>query len=79
MKARLAADAQRWADEKALFKHGAFPDVSTDGNWFTVGHSTQMVWKDSADLGCASAGANGPVFLVCRYEPPGNYFGQTPW
>lgn len=71
--------AQLWTDEKALFKYGAFPDVSTDGNWFNVGHYTQMVWTDSTDLGCASAGADGSVFLVCRYSPPGNYSGQTPW
>jgi Cysteine-rich secretory protein family len=71
--------AQLWADEKALFKYGAFPDVSTDGNWFNVGHYTQMIWKGTSALGCATAGANGSIFLVCRYDPPGNYSGQTPW
>lgn len=71
--------AQLWADEKALFKYGAFPDVSTDGNWFNVGHYTQMIWKDTTAIGCALASANGSVILVCRYNPPGNYSGQKPW
>lgn len=71
--------AQLWADEKALFKYGAFPDVSTDGNWFNVGHYTQMVWKGTSSLGCATASAGASIFLVCRYDPPGNYSGQKPW
>ncbi|MFN3910868.1 CAP domain-containing protein [Hyphomonas sp.] len=75
----MAQLAQGWADEKALFQFGTFPDVSTDGNWASVGHYTQMVWKSTARIGCASATGGGWDFLVCRYDPPGNYLGQTPW
>lgn len=74
-----AALAQLWADEKALFKYGVFPDLSTDGNWANVGHYTQMVWKNTTAAGCATAVGSGSIILVCRYNPPGNYSGQTPW
>lgn len=70
---------QLWADEKALFSYGAFPNVSTDGNWLNVGHYTQMVWKNTTAIGCATATGGSSIFLVCRYNPPGNYSGQTPW
>ena len=50
------------------------------------GHYTQMVWKTTKEVGCATAstkvvsgapaGAEGQtVYLVCRYSPPGNTGG----
>ena len=71
--------AQGWADEKSLFVYGTFPDVSTDGNWASVGHYTQMIWKGTTDVGCAVANGGGWDILVCRYSPPGNYIGEKPY
>lgn len=71
--------AQGWADEKALFQYGTFPYLSTDGNWASVGHYTQMVWRNTTEIGCAAATSSGWDYLVCRYNPPGNYSGQAPW
>jgi hypothetical protein len=50
-----------------------------------TGHFTQVVWKASQRLGCAHQlcktvrGLDGWIdahYLVCRYDPPGNYAGQ---
>ncbi len=62
--------------EKNLYRHRPFPDVSTTGNWTDVGHYTQIVWRETRQVGCGIAeGSNGEV-LVCRYYPSGNYRDQ---
>ena len=74
----LTQMVDRWGAEKQYFKNGAFPDVSTTGNWGDVGHYTQIVWKDTSQVGCASAdGSDGNSYLVCRYVSPGNFQGQA--
>jgi hypothetical protein len=65
-----------WGEEKQYFVDGTFPDVSSTGNWFDVGHYTQIVWGNTTEVGCAIANAGGNDILVCRYNPPGNYLGQ---
>ena len=42
-----------------------------------IGHYTQMVWKDTKEVGIASAiSKNGKVYVVARYYPAGNYLGE---
>ena len=66
-----------WGQEKRYFRNGTFPYVSTTGNWFEVGHYTQMVWRSTTNVGCAGVtGSDGNYRLVCRYSPPGNVFGE---
>ena len=66
-----------WGSEKQFFTPGIFPDVSTTGNWSDVGHYTQMIWRDTTEVGCAVAtGANNDYF-VCQYSPAGNFQGQA--
>lgn len=73
-----AVMVQDWGAEKQYFKYGVFPDVSTTGNWYDVGHYTQIIWKNTVHVGCGSAvGSDGYLRLVCRYHPPGNYVGET--
>lgn len=37
------------------------------------GHFTQVVWKDSKEIGAGRAKSkNGTVYIVCRYSPAGN-------
>jgi uncharacterized protein YkwD len=63
-------------DEGKLFKRGKFPDVSTTGRWEDVGHYTQIVWKDTREVGCAIVSNRQSDYLVCRYFPAGNVIGQ---
>jgi glioma pathogenesis-related protein 2 len=42
-----------------------------------TGHFTQLVWKDSKYLGLGvSKNSEGEVYVVCNYDPPGNWVGK---
>lgn len=71
--------ARGWASEKKDFRYGIFPDVSRTGRWQDAGHYTQMIWKDTTQIGCALASGGGWDYLACRYAPPGNFVGQAPY
>lgn len=43
------------------------------------GHYTQLVWRDTKEVGCAVASRRGREVWVCNYSPPGNYVGERPW
>lgn len=42
----------------------------------TVGHYTQMIWRNSLRLGCGYAAIGDSRILACRYGPGGNITGQ---
>jgi hypothetical protein len=63
--------------EKRMYRHGAFPAVSTTGRWQDVGHYTQVVWRDTREVGCAVSRGDGNDVLVCRYWPAGNFVGKA--
>ncbi|MBR8837151.1 MAG: hypothetical protein DSM106950_24885 [Stigonema ocellatum SAG 48.90 = DSM 106950] len=66
-----------FGSEKQHFIKGVFPNVSNTGNWADVGHYTQVVWRNTTQVGCAGVdGSDGNYRLVCRYSPPGNFLGQ---
>lgn len=66
-------------EERRHYRHGTFPNVSRTGNWQDVGHYTQVVWRDTREVGCAVARNARNDFLVCRYWPAGNWMGQRPF
>jgi len=49
-------------------------------NGAICGHYTQMIWKNSKELGCGMAVcADKGQIWVCNYNPPGNFIGQAPY
>lgn len=70
---------------------GEIPDYDYASNSCSgeCGHYTQVVWRDTASVGCAvqqcgtftnlgSSWDNG-YLVVCNYSPGGNYVGQQPY
>lgn len=71
-----AAAAKMWFGEKSAYRGGAV----TQGNLMSVGHYTQMVWRDTTQVGCGRAVCpNGSMIYVCNYNPPGNMLNSMPY
>ena len=68
-----------WAAERKYFRRAAFPHNSVTGDIRDVGHYTQLVWRETHQLGCAIAHGKAEDVFVCRYSEPGNYIGETPY
>jgi uncharacterized protein YkwD len=43
------------------------------------GHYTQLVWRNTAKVGCGVGSFPGGQVWVCNYDPPGNIIGQRPY
>lgn len=65
-----------WADEVKDYSYKTNRCKSGE----VCGHYTQVVWKNSKNIGCAMALCpdKGQIW-VCNYDPPGNYVGQKPY
>lgn len=42
----------------------------------TAGHFSQVVWKDSKEMGVGMATKGGKCIVVANYTPAGNYIGM---
>ncbi|KAL8223858.1 hypothetical protein R6Q57_019333 [Mikania cordata] len=64
-----------WVDEKQYYDYESNSCVGDE-----CLHYTQVVWSDSVHLGCAKVNcyADG-WFVICNYDPPGNYVGERPY
>jgi hypothetical protein len=43
------------------------------------GHYTQLVWRDTQEVGCGVARKGRIEIWVCDYNPPGNWVGKRPY
>ncbi|XP_024939236.1 uncharacterized protein LOC107266196 isoform X3 [Cephus cinctus] len=60
-----------WYAEEAQHQYGKEPTT------LKTGHFTQVVWRDSTELGVGMArNRNGEVYVVCNYNPAGNFLGS---
>ncbi|MBF0611799.1 MAG: SCP-like extracellular [Magnetococcales bacterium] len=64
-----------WASEAKDFDHTS--GRCTPGA--VCGHYTQLVWKNTQEVGCGMATCGREEIWVCNYSPPGNYTGQKPF
>jgi hypothetical protein len=67
-----------WVVEKRDYRPGVFPNNSRSGDVEHVGHYTQLIWRASREVGCATAVGRDEEFLVCRYSTAGNVYGERP-
>jgi len=67
-----------WVAERRYYRAGKIPDNSSTGKFGDVAHYTQIIWRSSTRVGCALASNASDDYLVCRYTPAGNVFGQSP-
>ena len=69
-----------WGSEKRYFiPNQPFPNLSTTGNWVDVGHYTQIVWRNTTEVGCGLSRSSNMDVFVCQYTPSGNFSGQEPF
>jgi pathogenesis-related protein 1 len=70
-----------WAGEAKDYAY------ATDSCSAVCGHYTQLVWRDTREVGCAIErcesgspfGGGSWTFAVCDYSPPGNWVGHKPY
>ena len=65
-----------WADEERDYRYRS--NRCKRGK--ICGHYTQIVWRDTSEIGCARVACRDQSQLwVCNYNPPGNWNGQWPY
>lgn len=65
-----------WAEEKEFYDYRTNRCVPGED----CGHYTQIVWRESQNVGCAIAVCQDKSQLwACNYDPPGNYIGERPY
>lgn len=65
-----------WAAEKRAFAPGIFPYASRTRRVEDVSHYTQLIWRRTTHVGCATSAAGAEEILVCRYRTAGNVIGE---
>ena|SRR5689334_17698379 len=64
---------QAWAAESRDY------DYRSNSCRSRCGHYTQLVWRNTKQVGCAVSRAQRTEVWVCEYNPPGNYVGERPY
>jgi pathogenesis-related protein 1 len=66
-----------WISEKQYYDY----NTNTCASGHVCGHYTQVVWRNSTQIGCARVVCdnNAGIFITCNYYPRGNYVGKKPY
>lgn len=68
--------SEEWYTEIKMYKYSQV----TEKNWEPTAHYTQMIWKDTKEVGVGVAICpNGGIIIVANYYPAGNYLRQFPY
>lgn len=70
-----------WASEKKYFNYETRKCIQNccdyvDCCLHECGHYTQIIWRDTKEVGCAVSKLGSKQIWVCQYNPPGNYNGE---
>ena len=66
-----------WVAERRFYRALPVPQSSSTGQFGDVGHYTQIVWRTTREVGCAEASNRTDDYVVCRYLPAGNVYGEV--
>lgn len=66
-----------WVAERRFYRPRPVPESSNSGRFEDVGHYTQIVWRETQEVGCAEASSRTDDYLVCRYLPAGNIVDEV--
>ena len=77
MKLQPEKAVDNWGSEKLDYNYAANSCKPKK----MCGHYTQMVWKDTTQVGCAIAVCDDSKeqVWVCQYQPAGNWVGRRPY
>ncbi|CAL1546376.1 unnamed protein product [Lymnaea stagnalis] len=88
----LYASSPRKTDNEEIARHAielwAAEVENVDPEWAcifvsegTCGHYSQLVWRNTKEVGCAVVHCSGFLanYVVCEYWPPGNFYKQIPY
>lgn len=65
-----------WMEEKEYYN----PSTNECAPQQMCGHYTQVIWKNTARVGCSRTRcSNGGLLIFCEYDPPGNYVNENPF
>lgn len=65
-----------WANERLNYRYNS----NSCARGKVCGHYTQLVWKNTTEVGCGKAVcADNSQIWVCNYSPAGNYIGEKPY
>jgi len=65
----------KWAEESKDYDERHFRCAAGA----VCGHFTQIIWRESKEVGCGVASGQNSQFWVCYYPPAGNIIGEKPY
>lgn len=72
----IGGAVKAWVNESQYYNYSS--NSCAEGE--VCGHYTQVVWRNTRRLGCAKVKCTDDWnFVICNYDPPGNYVGQRPY
>jgi hypothetical protein len=65
----------KWAEELNHYDERRFRCAPGQ----VCGHFTQLIWRETKEVGCGVASRGNGQYWVCYYSPPGNIIGENPY
>jgi uncharacterized protein YkwD len=78
VKATPAQALADWISEKKYYNY----QTNSCASGHDCGHYTQVVWARTLRVGCVARKCTSnalATYIICNYDPPGNYVGQRPY